>query len=221
MAKKVVGKVKDYRAMYNDLKMELSGAPHDIRYDKLNEFYKKIVDTANHRLLEIERFAEKPKYKEVKQFAYRLAIRQIESDYGEGAKRFRSSGLSEDFRVTPKQINKVLSFLEMPTSTRLGVYEVYEKRASTVSDRYKIDVNWNTIANLYQSTLYKKTAKGYGSKTAIQAIGVIQKNKKEVLDALRKEKPISFQVEDAEVERTVNNFLKFYKKDVKKLMKKI
>ena len=208
--------------MYNDLKLELSGAPSDIRYEKLNQFYKRIVDTANHRLLEIERFSEQPKYKDVKQFAYKLAMRDIRGMYGENATRFRKSGLPDDFRVIPKYMNKVLNFLDMPTSTKLGVYEVYDKRAETISDRYGVNVNWQTVANLYKSALYEKVSSKYGSKSAIKAIGVIQANKKKVMKGLKNKKPISLQIDDdKELQKKVNNMLRYYKDDVSKLMKRI
>ena len=47
-------------------------------------------------------------------------------------------------------------------------------------------------------------------------------NKKQILDALNNHKPISLRIEDdINVEDTVNKFLRYYKKDVSSLTKKL
>ena len=120
-----------------------------------------------------------------------------------------------------KNINRVLQFLEAPTSSKQGIQEVYEKRADTIQEKYGVSVDWSNIGDLFESALYKKVDSKYGSKTAIQAIGIIQADKKKVQKALKEQKPISMRVEDVDLNRTVNNFLHYYKKDLNSLLKKI
>ena len=234
MAKHKIGTTKDYNQMYNDLKMQLVSAPRDIKVQVLQKFYRKIVDTANHRLLEIERFSERPEYEEVKKFAYKLAMYDITGAYGEDAKRFKASDFKvDDLKHSKKNINMVLRFLEMPTSTKVGVYNIYQKRADKINKEYGTNVNWETIANLFQSKLYTKlNEKLNASKTAVKVIGVLQANKKELkqyfkeLDQAKKNGQkhpdvISIQVSDKELSKRVNDALKEYGTDIKKLIKKI
>lgn len=229
-----VGTTLDYSTMYDNLKLELSGAPHDIKVEKLDQFYRRIVDTANHRLLEIERLSTKEGYEEIIQYGYRKAMYDIHDLFGEDRRRFKANALPiDDLRHAPKYINAVLRFLEMPTSTKIGVYDIYEKRANKVNKLYGTNVSWQTIANLYQSKLYSKlNAKLNASKTAVRVIGVLQKNKKELkeyfknVDKAKKEGKdapdiISIQVKDRELEDKVNEALKEYGKDISKLLKKI
>lgn len=226
-----IGTTLDYSTMYDNLKMDISGAPKDIKLQALNKFYRRIVDTANHRLLEIERMSGKKGYEEIKQFAYKKAMYDIHTLFGEDRKRFRAAGLPTDIREIPKYINSVLRFLEMPTSTKIGIQNIYQKRANTINDRYGTNISWGTVANLYQSSLYKKLDSKYGSKTAVKVIAQYQKNKKaikkylkEVSDSKKGKKvpgDISIQVDDRHLEDTVNEVLKEYGTDISKLLKKI
>lgn len=228
-----IGTTLDYSTMYDHLKLELSGAPHDIKVEKLDKFYRRIVDTANHRLLEIERMSSKKGYEEVTQYAYKKALYDIRTLFGDDVKRFRASKFpKDDLRNAPKYINSVLRFLEMPTSTKVGIQNVYQKRANTINERYGSNISWGTVANLFQSSLYKKLDSKYGSKTAVKVIAQYQKNKKEVQkylkdisDSKKKSKKvaddISVQVDDRHLEDTVNEVLKEYGTDISKLLKKI
>ena len=229
-----IGTTLDYSTMYDNLTMDLIGAPRDIKVEALDKFYRRIVDTANHRLLEIERMSVKEGYEEITQFAYRKAMYDIHDFFGEDRKRFKANALPlEDLREVPKYINSVLRFLEMPTSTKIGIQDIYTRRAATINKEYGTDVSWQTIANLYQSKLYLKlNAKLNASKTAVRVIGVLQKNKKElkkyfkeVSDAekMGKQPPeiISLQVKDRELNEKVNEALAEYGTDISKLLKKI
>lgn len=229
-----IGTTLNYSTMYDNLKMDLIGAPRDIKVEVLDKFYRRIVDAANHRLLEIERMSVKKGYEEVTQFAYRKAMYDIHDFFGEDRKRFKANALPlEDLREVPKYINSVLRFLEMPTSTKIGIQDIYTKRAATINKEYGTNVSWQTIANLYQSKLYSKlNAKLNASKTAVRVIGVLQKNKKElkkyfkeVSDAekMGKQPPeiISLQVKDRELNEKVNEALAEYGTDISKLLKKI
>ena len=227
-----IGTTLDYSTMYDQLKIELSGAPHDIKVEKLDKFYRRIVDTAKHILLEIERMSTKKWYEEVTQYAYKKALYDIRTLFGDDAKRFRAAKFPKnDLRNAPKYINSVLRFLEMPTSTKVGIQTVYQKRADTINQRYGTNISWGTVANLYQSNLYRKLDSKYGSKTAVRVIAQYQKNEKEIQkyfkdisNSKKKGKvpeDISIQVNDKHLEDTVNEVLKEYGTDISKLLKKI
>ena len=218
--KKQVGVKQDYTAQFQKLYNEMRGKSSSEKQTAYKQFYKRIAKVADQRLVEIENLAKKPGYKKIKQWAYKVAMREIKGMYGEGAKRFNRKPPS-DLRMMYKNINRVLQFLASPTSSKQGINEVYEKRAQTISTNYGIDVDWSNVGDLFESALYKKVDAKYGSKTAIQAIGIIQADKKKVQKALKEQKPISMHVEDVDLNRTVNNFLHYYKKDLNSLLKKI
>lgn len=219
-SKKQVGVKQDYTAQFKKLYREVRGKPSEEKQEAYKQFYKRIAKVADQRLVEIERLAKKPGYKKVKQWAYKVAMREIKGLYGEGAKRFNRKTPS-DLRMLYKNINRVLQFLEAPTSSKQGIQEVYEKRAATVEEKYGVKVDWSNIGDLFESALYKKVDSKYGSKTVVQAIGIIQADERKVKKALKEHKPISIHVEDVDLNRTVNNLLHYYKKDLNSLLKKI
>ena len=163
----------------------------------------------------------------------------IKAEFGENAKRFNRK-LPDDLRTVYKDIRSVLNFLESPTSSRQGIAEIYQKKSDTIYARYGVKTDWQSIAGLFESKLYQKTDSKYGSKTALKAIGFIQRNTEEILKALQEGKSISVRLgakfdvanedkkhlelissEDYDValQRTINNYLQYYKKDVKNLFK--
>lgn len=223
MAKKLVGVKKDYESIYQDFMRDTRSLKRDDKLNAYKAFYKRIAKVADQRLVEIENLANKEGYEHVEKWAYKNAMREIRGIFGENAKRFNRK-IPDDLRTIYKDINRVMEFLNAPTSSKQGIDEIYGKRANTLNRKYGTNVNWETIGNLYNSTLYKKTdTNGYGSKTRVKAIGIIQANKKQIKKALEehlndRKKVISFQVSDNELERTVNNMLQFYKKDVLTLL---
>ncbi len=214
---------KDYQKQFEQMQRELKGQETWVKQAEYRKFYKQIAKAADQRLIELERLSEKKEYKEVKQWSYANAMYDIKSEFGEDAKRF-SRRLSEDMRLSTiyKNINRVLKFLNAPTSSVSGIREVYDKRTETLNKRYDLNLNWDKTGHLFESTLWKKVNSKYGSATALKAIGIIQKNRSEIKAALESHKPISFTVEDnAKVEDAVNKFLRYYKKDTAKLIKKV
>lgn len=224
------GTLKEYRPQFNFLQSDLKDADSATKRDYYKAFYKSIAKAADQRLIELERLSKKEGYKEVTQWAYRQAQRDIKEMFGEDAKRFNRK-IPDNLNTIYKDINRVLNFLESPSSSKKGIDEVYNKRANTIKDRYGVDVTWSNVGDLFSSALYEKVSKKYGSKTALVAIGVIQANDKKIKRYLGK-KPISIHIAEDDlpantaastsvVEETANKFLRYYKTDVKSLLKKL
>ena len=237
--KKQVGVRLDYTKMFNQMQHDLRGSPTESKIEYYKSFYKQIAKTADARLLALERLSKKSGYENVLEWSYRLAMYDIHAAFGEKAKRFDRK-LPDDLRSVYKDIRNVLKFLDEPTSSKQGIDEVYMQRAQTIQDRYNLKVNWQNIAGLFESRLYQKTDAKYGSKTALKAIGFIQRNTDTILKALQENKSISVRLGakfdvtdenkkhlelissenyDAALEKTINNYLQYYKKDVKSLFK--
>ena len=225
-----IGELVDYRRRFDTLQRGMKGLSTDQRREYLKDFYKQIAKAADQRLVNLESLSKKEGYKEVTQWAYRQAMRDIRAEWGEDAKRFNRK-IPDNLNTIYKDINRVLNFLESPTSSKKGIDEVYTKRANTVNERYGVNVTWSNIGDLYNSILWEKVNKKYGSKTVLKAIATIQQDKKNIKKALTEGKPISVHIAEdpgtAEgngtltVEETANKLLRYYKKDVKRLLERI
>lgn len=239
MSKKKVGVRLDYTKQFNQMQQDLRGSPRESKISYYKSFYKQIAKTADARLLALERLSGKEGYKDVREWAYKNAMYDIHSSFGQQAKRFNRK-IPDDLTQIYKHIRQVLTFLESPTSSKQGIDEVYQKRAETIKSRYGVSTNWQSIAGLFESKLYQKTDSKYGSKTALRAIGFIQRNTDQILKALQEGKSISVRLGakfdvadedkkhlellssdkyDIELQRTINNYLQYYKKDVNSLFK--
>ena len=246
MAKRKVGVRLDYTKQFNQMQQDLRGSPREQKISYYKDFYRQIAKTADARLLALERLSGKEGYKDVREWAYKNAMYDIHSSFGQQAKRFNRK-IPDDLTKIYKNIRNVLNFLEAPTSSKQGIDEVYMKRAQTITDKYGVATNWQSLAGLFESKLYQKTDSKYGSKTALRAIGFIQRNTDVILKALQEGKSISVRLGaefnmydkskvhtkestghvdlissedyDAELQRTINNYLQYYKKDVNNLFK--
>lgn len=236
---KRVGERLDYSKMFNQMQADLRGSPKESKIEYYKSFYKQIAKAADARLLSLERLAQKEGFENVLEWSYREAMYDIKAEYGEKAKRFNRK-LPDDLRSVYKDIRSVLNFLESPTSSRQGIAEIYQKKSDTIYARYGVKTDWQSIAGLFESKLYQKTDSKYGSKTALKAIGFIQRNTSEILKALQEGKSISVRLGakfdvvnedkkhlelisdeeyDVALQRTINNYLQYYKKDIKNLFK--
>lgn len=236
---KRVGERLDYSKIFNQMQTDLRGSPKESKLEYYQSFYKQIAKAADSRLLSLERLSKKEGFENVLEWSYREAMYDIKAEFGEKAKRFNRK-LPDDLRTVYKDIRSVLNFLESPTSSRQGIAEIYQKKSDTILARYGVKTDWQSIAGLFESKLYQKTDTKYGSKTALKAIGFIQRNTEEILKALQEGKSISVRLgakfdvanedkkhlelissEDYDValQRTINNYLQYYKKDVKNLFK--
>ena len=229
----------DYNKQFAEMQHDLRGSPKEEKLSYYKDFYKAIAKSADQRLVNLERLSQKEGYESVKEWAYKLAMYDIHSSFGPNAKRFNRKQ-PDDLRTVYKNIRNVLRFLDEPTSSKQGIDEVYQKRANTIRQRYNINVNWQSIAGLFESKLYEKTDTKLGSQTVLKALGVIQRNTHVILKALDDKKSIAvrmgnkFEVVDEEdkkvtiysdekydaaVEDVVNRYLRYYKKDVKYLFR--
>lgn len=233
MAKSKIGILKDYQAEYEQLQRNLQGAKPWVKKASYLQFYKKIAKAADQRLVNLESLAKKDGYKEVTEWAYAKAQRDIRGMFGQDAKRFnRKISGDENLNTIYKDINRVLDFLNAPTSSKQQIDEIFAKRANTIKEKYDVDMNWSKTATVFDTVLWKKTGARKASATALKAIGIIQKNQKQIKRALAENKPISIiipesidpitgeKTKDINIEETVNHFLRYYKKDVKSLLKR-
>lgn len=221
-----IGEIKNYQLEYEQLQRSLKGQPLWVKQAEYREFYKRIAKAADNRLRRLEELSRDPKYKEVTEWSYKVAQKDIRDMFGSDARRFNKK-LPANLNTVYKDINRVLKFLNAPTSSKTQIDEIFVKRANTIREKYDVDMSWSITATVFDTVLWKKTGARKASATALKAIGVIQKNKAQIRRALKENKPISIILppdkdgkKDINLEATINHFLRYYKKDVKSLLKR-
>lgn len=221
-----IGEIKNYQLEYEQLQRSLKGQPLWVKQAEYRKFYKRIAKAADNRLRRLEELSRDSKYKEVTEWSYKVAQKDIRDMFGSDARRFNKK-LPDNLNTVYKDINRVLNFLNAPTSTKQQIDEIFVKRANTIKEKYDVDMSWSKTATVFDTVLWKKTGARKASATALKAIGVIQKNKAQIKRALKENKPISIILpsdkdgkKDINLEATINHFLRYYKKDVKSLLKR-
>lgn len=187
------------------------------KYKELLKEYRRLAKRADQRLVRIENvYSRREGYKELKKYAYRVAMRDIRSWSGEKATRFNTKPPKNTNQLKAK-IADIKKFLESASSTMGGVKKVYDKRTATINKKFGTDFSKDELTDFFNSALYKKMDKLYYADTMLETVGVLQANENEIIDAITNKKPIHIQVDDAIVEDAVNHMLRYYKKDIKKL----
>lgn len=185
----------------------------DKQYDAYLRQYNKLAKKADRRMRELERFSRHEEFKSILNYAYRQAAYDIEKWTPPGTKdkapRWQRNAPADTNSLKAK-IKDIERFLNKPTSTMSGTKKIYMKRTETINKKYGTDFTWQNLANYFESGIPDKLGDKYGSKTVLVAIGQIQKNKSEVLKALKENVDTHIQVDNVAVEHTINGILADY-----------
>lgn len=176
-------------------------------YQDLLSEYKKLAKRADQRLVRLERAAELPGYKTATKWAYARAVKDIEHWSGTSGKPRFNTKAPENAQQLQAKINDIKQFLEAPTSTKSGITSVYKKRADTINKQYGTNFKWQDMANYYQSGMAKTLSEQFGSKTALKTIAEVQKNKKQIVEDIKKSQESNIVVADEMIQETVNDLL--------------
>ena len=200
--------------------------------------YRKLAKRADQRLVRLERYSQQEKYANVTQYAYAKAMRDIRSWSGKDATRFNTKP-PKNLNSLMAKINDIKGFLQSASSTIKptadnavynekgqivggGIDLTYQKRADTLNQRYGTGVTWENVGLIFESTLYRKLAKKYESKTAVRIIGKLQGDDKKIQKALADKKSYNVRIKGkAPLEEAVNKTLRYYKKDITSLYKSL
>ena len=201
--------------------------------------YRKLAKRADQRLVRLERYAETEKYKNVTQYAYAKAMRDIRSWSGKDATRFNTKPPANLNSLMAK-INDIKGFLQSASSTIKptadnavyndkgqivggGIDLTYQKRADTLNVRYGTNVTWENVGAVFESSLYRKLFNKYkSSKTAVRIIGKLQGDDKKIKKALDDKKAYNVRIKgEKPLEEAVNKTLRYYKKDINSLYKSL
>lgn len=188
------------------------------KYKALMSEYRQLAKRADQRLVRLEKRANSgQEWKAVTKYAYANAMEEIRRFSGAEAKRFNVKPPNTTQMLQAK-INAMKRFLESPTSTTTGIRRTYEKRVNTINKEYGTDFTWEELKEFFDSALSNKLDAKVDSKTKLIIVGEIQKHESEIKKALEDHKPIHLKLDDDIAEYEVNKVLKYYKKDIKKLL---
>lgn len=201
-------------------------------YHKLLTEYRILAKRADQRLVRLEKLSKQKGFEVVKQWAYKNAATDAVLWGANPSKpRFNikppvdKNGRPSTIKLQAK-IQDIKSFLEKPTSTKAGIMKVYDKKAQTLNEKYKdygLDLSWSDVGDLFESKLYKKLGKSFGSGTRIRAIAVIKENEAQILKDFKAHKASHIKTanDDEVVDEAVKRMLSYYKGDVADLLNKI
>lgn len=196
--------------------------------------YRKLAKRADQRLVRLERYSQQEKYANITQYAYAKAMRDIRSWSGKDATRFNTKP-PKNLNSLMAKINDIKGFLQSASSTIKptadnavynekgqivggGIDLTYQKRADTLNQRFGTNVTWENVGSIFESTLYRKLAKKYESKTAVRIIGKLQGDDKKIQQAINDRRSYNVRIKgEKPLEEAVNKTLRYYKKDISSL----
>lgn len=157
--------------------------------ETLRKEYKALAKRADQRLVRLEKAESDQHYQNVTKWSYAKAQKDIKSVFGEGHNRFNLK-LPEEMteRQLQASINKVKSFLESPTSTKIGIKHVYQDRAKTMNEQFGMNLTWQQWANVLESGAWEAMDKKFGYRTAVEKMknDISKKKNQKVSDTVKK-----------------------------------
>ena len=194
----------------------------DKLYDNYLKEYNRLAKKADRMMRELERFSRYDEYKSILNYAYRTAAHDIEKWTPPGASYEKprwQRNAPLDTNSLKAKIKDIEKFIHRPTSTMTGVRNIYKKRTDTINKRFGTSFTWEKLANYFESGLADKSSDKFGSKTALKAIGELQKRKEEVLKAIDEKTNAHIQVDNIAVQNAINGILSEYGYEIKDLLK--
>lgn len=178
--------------------------------EELQKLYVKLAKRADQRLVRLQALQHEQGFKNVTKYAYKTAqtnIKNMGADTSKGLLLFNKKQFySDDLTMTQlhSNLNKVIQFLDSPTSTRQGIEKIYKKRAEQFfewegnnlskselnkikrqdPDRYKAIIDtkptWQMMYDYFSSGNAQKIDNAMGYKNYFQAVRIIAGSKGKV-----------------------------------------
>ena len=185
-------------------------------HETLLQWYKRLQQTADKRLERAEKYSTQEFFKPAMKWAYAKAQQDIKRFNGAGSTKFGKTLPKTEAGIRSK-INAMITYLQSPTSTKMGIISVYKKRADKINKNFGTKFTWQSLAKYFESGEAKKWEDKFGSRTALKTIAQLQKNKKEIIKKIEEEDKRDIRVEDKLINRTVNEALSDENLDIKSL----
>lgn len=195
---------------------------YDLPKDRagLEAVYRRLAKTADQRLVRLERYVKEEGYGSALQWAYRRAERDIQAWGGEKATRWNIKS-PDSIAGLKAKIEDIKTFLEAESSTKRGLASINEKRVNSINEKYGTNFSPAELKNFMASNLWKEMSdeSNYGSKNAFRIIGTVQKNKKKLIDGVKKANEVDLQVPDEMVEALTQDAIAAHGKELVRFLK--
>lgn len=178
-------------------------------YDSLLKQYRKLAKRADQRLVRLEQLSGKAGFKNVLSWAYGKAMKSIRQWSGETASRFNTKP-PEKISSLRAKIRDIQDFLSMKTSEKRKILGIYKKRADTLNKNYGTSFTWEDAGKFFESAEWEKMEQEYGSKTAVMAVGQIQRNEDAIVEAIEANRDVNLKIDNKKVKRTVEDLISKY-----------
>lgn len=154
--------------------------------------YRQKAKRADQRLVELEALQHEKHFEGVLEYAYKGAIRDIQSWRKEGQrggeKRFNTAPPTKLTELQAK-ISDIDKFLAKPTSSKRQIVKFYKSRAKTFNKgrikngqslggfgkEFDVEFTWQDIANYYEDKKGQREAVKLASKTEVRALAVLKR----------------------------------------------
>lgn len=142
--------------------------------ESMEHYYRRLAKAADQRLVRLEGYAHDEHFKNVTEWAYARAQKDISKWSGSGANRFNTAPPETPQQLQSK-IEDIKTFLESATSTKQGIIDIYKRRADTFNETNGTSFTWHDLATFFERGGNELLDTQYGSETRFRAVGAIQK----------------------------------------------
>lgn len=142
--------------------------------ESIEHYYRRLAKAADQRLVRLEAYAHDEHFKNVTEWAYARAQKDISKWSGSGANRFNTAPPETPQQLQSK-IEDIKTFLESATSTKQGIIDIYKRRADTFNQTNGTSFTWQDLATFFERGGNELLDTQYGSETRFRAVGAIQK----------------------------------------------
>lgn len=200
-------------------------AKYDINADLPNDYgslvkvYRALAKRADQRLVRLEAYQHEQNFKTATKWAYARAMRDIKTYSGEGATRFNTAPPESVVQLQEK-IEDIKTFLMSPSSTKKGIIDIYKKKADTINARYGTNFKWDEIGKFFNSKLANDLDKKMASKTMLRVVGQMQKNKKNIIAAIKNANAVDLKVPDSMERKMIEKAIAENGEDILELFSK-
>lgn len=181
--------------------------------ESLEAWYKRLATTADKRMQRLEKLSQTEMYKDVLNWSYRVAVRDIRKWSGENRSRWLTKPPEDPEKLLAK-VSDMQKFLEAPTSSKASIDKFTRKGLKTITETYGDGYEFTSgdLMRLYQRGNAAAWNSKFGSKTAIKVIATIKKMSRssayKLKKAIKEGKDVDIDASDAEVADAVKTALK-------------
>lgn len=158
------------------------------------QYYRRLAKAADQRMVRLEQLSTQKGFSGVTKYAYRKAVYDINiyRQDDDALPRWNTKP-PEVNQLLNEKIQSMIRFLQSPTSTKKGIVDTYKRRADTINKNYGTNMTWQELADYFQKGIADKLTQEFGSKTALVAIGRIQRAKRDLIKGVKDNKSVKME----------------------------